>query len=123
MKKKLLIGLPILASLLVGIYVYTYNSVPKCSDEAVIDLIEKKFLGKPDKDSIKATRDGFREVLKNYKGALDKESIVTIDKNSETGTYTCQASVKLNFSGPNIPFTYLVGLTDNGEEFYVKLVR
>lgn len=120
MIKKLLIGLPILTVLGIGIYIYTYNPVPKCSDEAVIDVLEKRFLGKPDKESIKSVDEAMK-AFNNYKGKLDKESITTINEDSETGAYTCQASMRIYFNGPEIPFIYHVSLSDDGEEFYVRI--
>ncbi len=109
--KKILLIIPALA-ILTG----CSASVPRCSDIEVTEIIK----GLANKE---VTKKSGTETAAMFTYAVN--SIRTTDENSNTGAFKCAAQLEVILDksdiSTEIPITYTVELTDNGEEFYVTV--
>jgi len=108
------LGLIITAMFLGGSLTGCSQSVPTCSDSEATDLV----LQISNAEIVKVHGQEAAKTLE-----LEVQAIRTTDTNSKTGAFSCAAN--LSMKGPkgsdNVPITYTVEMTDNGEEIYVNV--
>ncbi len=112
------IGFPVVAFLLLivissGLF---GSNVPKCGDSETVDLVKKIADGEMENQLGRAAAD----IFSYHVGAIRTTSI-----NEQTGSHECSAQLGITASNTGetneIPITYTVEITDDGEEFYVNV--
>ncbi len=92
------------------------QSVPKCSDTEATDLV-KQIANREMGNQLGA------EAAKMFSYTVS--AIRTTSTNEQTGAHECAAQLGITASNTGqtneIPITYTVEMTDNGEEFYVNV--
>lgn len=88
------------------------TEAPNCSDKETQDLVKKIA-----RDEI--TKYGVNSKLIK----MEIENIRTLDKNNNTGAYSCAADfiIYIKNSRKSYPITYTSELMDNKKEFYVMV--
>lgn len=89
-------------------------SVPKCSDTETINLV-KEIAGREMRKQVG------EEAAKAFSYAV--EAIRTTNTHEQTGAHECAAEIEINGNGRSVSgsITYTVEMTDDGEQFYVKV--
>mgnify|MGYP006113370931 CR=1 FL=1 len=109
--KRTMLALPLIA-LLAG----CSPSVPKCGDSETTDLV-KQIANEEMISQLGA------ESAKLFSYSVN--AIRTTDENDKTGAFECAAQLEIHASNKGnsneIPITYTVEMTDDGEEFYVNV--
>lgn len=94
------------------------QSVPKCGDSEVVDLVKQiaeSELGNHVTD----------EFVSAQGVSLNIDAIRTTSTNEQTGAHECAAQLVITVGKTGqtseIPITYTVEMADNGDEFYVNV--
>ncbi|ATI46686.1 hypothetical protein CO725_13705 [Vibrio parahaemolyticus] len=110
--KKVILGLMPLVISLAG----CSPTVPKCSDSETTDLVKEIA------NDEMVNQLGL-ETSKLFTYSVN--AIRTTDENEKTGAFECAAQLEIHASNTGnsneIPITYTVEMTDDGEQFYVNV--
>lgn len=92
------------------------QSVPKCSDTETTDLVKQI----SDREMVNQLGIEAAKMFSYKVGAIR-----TTSTNEQTGAHECAAQLNVTASNTGemteLPITYTVEVTDNGEEFYVEV--
>lgn len=92
------------------------SSIPKCSDTEVTDTVKEV-----------ASKEMIFQLGPEVKNIFTYTvlDIRTINRNENTGAYECAAQLEIhantNGNSKEIPITYTIEQTDDGEDFYVNV--